>query len=225
VAEQVTQSPDFAPLVPVVLEGICFAFATRVSPNIPRSDRRWRRLTRFISHDFLLRSVDRDAGRAIYSRLESVLNWDFHYWLQRGAFELELFNMEAATQFLDQARSLRPDDRYVEVEYGYLLMRKASRMVGSGEAADELFREGFALLQDVIVRHGQQMPHPYDIMARQTLAWMEAAQLSRADARPLLETVARLLEDGVRHHPGQRDLATLLERVKQTWLERAVFDR
>jgi tetratricopeptide (TPR) repeat protein len=222
VAEQVIQHPEFRPLIPEILDGVCFAFATRVSPVMRRTARPWRQLARFISHDFLLRAVDRDTGRGIYGRLEQVLPWDFHYWLQRGAYELELFNLDGATQFLDQARSLRPDDRYVEVEYGYLLVKKAIR-IGTGEAAHELFDEGFALLEDVITRHGKLMAHPYDIAARQSLDWIAAAQLSHADARPLLEKVMRLLEDGVRNHPqGQTDLASLLERVKRTWLGTAV---
>lgn len=91
------------------------------------------------------------------------------------------------------------------------------------EAAHELFDEGFALLEDVITRYGKLMAHPYDIVARQSLDWIAAAQLSHADARPLLEKVIRLLEDGVRNHPqGQTDLASLLERVKRTWLGTAV---
>jgi hypothetical protein len=107
-------------------------------------NRRWRRLARFLSHDFLLRTIDRDTARRIYTRLEQVLPWDFQYWLQRGAYELEQYNLDSATQFLDQARSLAPDDRFVEVEYGYFLTKKAIRS-GAGDIGRQLFDEGFAL--------------------------------------------------------------------------------
>src|SRR5262249_16727033 len=59
VAEQVVQNPEFGPLVRDVLDGVCFAFAAKVSPTMRRTARPWRRLARFINHDFLLRVVDR----------------------------------------------------------------------------------------------------------------------------------------------------------------------
>lgn len=37
-----------------VLEGICFAFATKIDTATPRHSRQWRRMARFINHEFLL---------------------------------------------------------------------------------------------------------------------------------------------------------------------------
>src|SRR5437899_132816 len=148
-----------------------------------RTSRPWRRLARLISHDFLLRAVERDTARGIYERLEPVLRWDFHYWLQRGAYELEIFNLDSATQFIDQARSLKPEDLYVEVEYGYLLARKGIR-AGAGVVGQEFFDEGFSILEDVITRHGKNTPYPYDILGRQVLDWIDAAMVPRSESRP-----------------------------------------
>jgi hypothetical protein len=221
IAEEVVQSPEFGPLLPQVLDGVCFAFANRVSPTMPRTARPWRRLARFISHDFLLRHIERDVARAIYERLEAVLDWDSHYWLQRGSFELETGGLEAATQFLNQARSLKPNDRYVETEYGYLLIKKAAH-AGHGTYSRELFDEGFALLEALIREHGQSTPYPYDVIARQTLAWIDAVQLPRADSRPILQKLVDLLEEAVRRYPGQDTFRVLLDRVRRAWLETAV---
>jgi hypothetical protein len=121
IAEQVLKSAEFAPMLPEVLDGVCFAFATRVSPDLPRSSRPWRRFARIVSHDLLAKAVDTVTARNIYSRLEQLVSWDYHYWLQRGSYELEHGNLDPASQFLDQARSLKPDDLFIEVEYGYLL--------------------------------------------------------------------------------------------------------
>ena len=130
IAEELTRHVEFRQWFGPMLEGIIFAFANSVNPSLAKSDRRWRRLIRFINHDYLIRLLPVEDVRFTYERIESVLNWDYHYWLQRGSLEVEIGDLSLATNFLDQARSLASGDRLVENEYAYLLMKKPRRTLG-----------------------------------------------------------------------------------------------
>ena len=89
IADEVVSGMVFREYIPPVLEGVCFAFANRIRQQLPRTARPWRRLIRFINHDYILQMTTPDVGRDIYVRLEPLLHWDFHYWLQRGSLEVE----------------------------------------------------------------------------------------------------------------------------------------
>ncbi len=85
IAEELVEAAEFRESSATVLDGVCFAFANRVSPTMPRTARPWRRLIRFINHGYLLRTTTPKSAGSIYLRLEPLLHWDFHYWLQRGS--------------------------------------------------------------------------------------------------------------------------------------------
>jgi hypothetical protein len=100
-------------------------------------------------------------------------------------------------------------------------MAKAAR-AGAGTAGLGYFDEGFSTLEDIIVRAGKRTQYPYDVLGRQALNWIEAAQLSRAESRALLERVVQLLEQGIIAHPAEDRLQATLQRCKQAWLRTAV---
>ena len=62
----------------------------------------------------------------VYVAIEELVNFDHHYWLQRGSLQVQMGDLGLATQFLYQARSLSPDYYLVQTAYCYLLMRKAN---------------------------------------------------------------------------------------------------
>jgi hypothetical protein len=223
VAEELVGGMEFRPFAATILEGVCFAFANRVSSVLPRNARPWRRLIRFMNHAYVLRITNPQSGRAIYSRLEPLLHWDYHYWLQRGSLEVEVGDLDFATQFLDQARSLMPDNRMIETEYGYLLMKKAIRNP-AGPQAKALFEEGVALLEDLIVHHGHETPYPYHVLGSQGLNWTRHAKLTRIEKRSLLERSLSVVRDGLKHYPFHRDLKTLVEELQREWMSTAVAE-
>jgi hypothetical protein len=47
--------------------------------------------------------IDLDAVRSVYDTVEPLLADDFHYWLQRGSFEVEEGDLGHANQCLEQA--------------------------------------------------------------------------------------------------------------------------
>ena len=221
IAEELIRHVEFRQWFPQILEGITFAFANSVNSTLERFDRRWRRLIRFINHDYLLRMLTIEDARTTYERIESILNWDYHYWLQRGSLEVEVGDLSLATNFLDQARSLANGDRLVENEYAYLQMKKAASNPYSPNAAD-MFSDGYSILGNLIKDNGKHSPHPYHVLGSQVLAWVRRAQLTRSEKIRLLNETLTQVKEGVRHHPQSSDLDTLCEAVQRELLNMAV---
>lgn len=221
IADEVVEAAEFRAFAATVLDGICFAFSNRISPSMPRTARPWRRLIRFINHDYILRVTTSDNGRLIYSRIEPLLHWDFHYWLQRGSLEVEVGDLDLATQFLDQARSLMPDNRLVETEYGYLLMKKAARNPAAPNAA-QLFSDGFNLLDDLIRHYGKFTYYPYHVIGSQGLAWVRHGRIGITEKRALLQSLLDIVKEGRRHYPLRRELSTLEPELQREWMMTAV---
>ena len=111
-------------------------------------------LRHFVNHDYLLRSIGLEGTRNLYGTLESILDWDFHYWLQRGSVEVEEGDLGLARLFLSHARSTAEGDSLVENEWAYLLFREAIDNPGAKDAP-ELVEEATSILEDLI---GQTQP-------------------------------------------------------------------
>ena len=105
-----------------VLECLYFVAASKVAPSVGRHARA-RKLMRFLlNHEFLVRAVTIDGARRLYGSVEGLLQWDYHFWLQRGSLEVQHHgHLGQAENFLGQARALAPDDPYVVHEWAYLL--------------------------------------------------------------------------------------------------------
>lgn len=99
-----------------------------------------------LNHAFLQRSLGLEATRNLYGDLEQLLSWDYHYWLQRGSFEVEFGDLSHAENFLNQAKGLAPDDPYVEAERAYLKFAQAL-MAPNTERAVGLVEEATASLE------------------------------------------------------------------------------
>jgi len=221
IADELVTGMGLRPYVGEVLQGICFAFATRVRPDLARTARPWRRLIRFINHQYLIQITTVTVAREVYAHLEDILTWDYHYWLQRGSLEVEEGDLELATNFLGQARSLAPGDRSVETEWAYLLTKKAAR-APNHPSAREWFEEGRETLEDLIQTHGRTDPYPYHVLGSQGLAWARHAALSEVEKRALLAKLLEHLREGLRHHSRADDLRALSKDVEEQWLMTAV---
>ena len=223
IADEIVDAMRGRALMEPALEGICFAFANRINPNLPRSSRPWRRLIRFTNHAFILRMTTPQVGRDVYSRLEEVLSWDYHYWLQRGSLEVEEGDLELATNFINQARSLAEGERPVETEYAYLLMKKAAANPGRTDAKD-WFNEGSKYLENLTDFDGDRDPYPYHVLGSQGLAWIHQAPLPVLEKRNLLHHLLEIVRSGVQKHPGAEDLPLLAKDLEREWLMTAAVD-
>ena len=221
IADELINGAATRPYVGPVLANVCFAFATRVQDDMPRHARPWRRLIRFISHQYIRQIVSPADGARVYDRLEDVLQWDYHYWLQRGSLEVEDGDLERATNFLSQARALSTGDPKVETAYAYLLMKKAARNP-SHSGARAWLDDGWETLEEMIEATGRVDAYPYHVLGSQGLAWARRAPLTLLEKRAVLASLLRIVEEGVRHHPRAQDLAALLRDLKGDWLSTTV---
>ena len=187
IAEQVVNSAVFRSEVGTLFEGLFVAFAANLTPSEPRTSRTWRRFIRFINHEFILKFLVAEDVRRAYESIESIMSWDYHFWLQRGSFEVqeEEGDLDLAANFLGQALSLAPGDRLVQAAWSYLLMKKAARRPAHVNARS-WFMEGYDTIIGLIEERRVFDPHPYHILGSQTIAWVHAARLPRLEARTLL---------------------------------------
>ena len=221
IAEELIRHVEFKQWFRQILEGILFAFANAVDPALSKTDRRWRRLIKFINHDYIIRLLSIEDARLVYERIEYILNWDYHYWLQRGSLEVEIGDLSSATNFLNQARSLANGDRFVENEYAYLQMKKA---VSNPHAPDalEMFNDGFNILKLLIEAYGKQSPYPYHVIGSQVLAWVRRALIGSSEKSQLLSSVIAYVKEGRKYHPRSRDLENLETAIEREWYMMAV---
>jgi len=207
-----------------ILIGLAVAAASKVDPLFDRNNRSWRFLVKILNHSFLLRVIGPMQAREIYAELENFLSYDYHYWLQRGMLEVERGDVRLAELFLNQARSLAPDDYRVETAYAYMLMRRAYEEPGRPEA-EKLLQQGIDLLENIILLRGASDPYPYHVLGSQALSWSRRASLSASDKGRFLGRLVATVEDGVKRHPLADDLKQLLGDLRRERLMTAVPPR
>ena len=77
--------------------------------------------------------------------MSSFYPWDYHYWLHRGALELEVGNLGIAENFLLQSKSIEPNDIFIDNELAYLNLRKANESPLS-TTSEDLVRDAIRTL-------------------------------------------------------------------------------
>jgi hypothetical protein len=144
-----------------------------------------------------------------------VLSWDYHYWLQRGSFEVEVGDLALAENFLNSSRSLAPErDYYVDTEYAYLTLKgsaKHPRASGSSERAEKALLD----LEDVMRQHGEQDSYSFHVYGSQGLSWARRAPVNRDTRISLLKRLLETVDKGTELHPNNRDLKRLKEDLRR----------
>lgn len=195
------------------LRGLAVAAASKVGPSVRRGSPAYRRVRALMNHDWLKNQLGSEGAKRLYAELEPFLQWDYHYWLQRGSTELESGDITLAENFLNQANALQPDDALVQTEYGYLQL-KLSVLTANGEESREQLATGMGLLENVIRLRGGVDPQPYHIIGRQGLIWSKRGDLSADERTDLLTELARLVDAGYKIHHRDERLRTLLVDIQ-----------
>ncbi len=206
------------------IEGLLWAMATKVCPSMSRHARQRKLLTRLLNHDSMIRlTPDRSVPRKAYALIEDVLNWDYHYFLQRGSFEVEVGDIELAKNFLDQARGIAPNDYMVQTEWAYMTLKRASSNPIAGWAKDSV-DEAFSELSDAIRSRGKDDYYPYHILGSQGLSWIRRAPMAKSEKVRKLAEILEQVKQGLTYHPRRRELKRLTDDVQTEYLMQAVMD-
>ena len=221
IAEQVVNSAVYRSECHTIMTGIFTALASTLRSTEPRTSRLWRRFIRFINHEFVLRVLAPEDARLAYEAIEGFMNWDYHFWLQRGSLEVQEGDLDLATNYLGQALSLAPGDKIVQSSWSYLLMKKAARRPNHIDA-ESWFSEGFETITTIIDDKETYDPHPYHILGSQTIAWVHSATLSVDEERYLLQRALGIVKLGLTKNPRNSELQQLADDLLREWLMTAV---
>jgi Mrp family chromosome partitioning ATPase len=197
-----------------VLVGLSWALASKVGLPLDRTSRTAKFLVRLINHDFLLRTIGVMSARDFYTRLEAVLSFDYHYWLQRGSLEVEVGDIKKAENFLGASRSLGAGDYRVDTAYAYMLMRKAWEAPRDLHS-EEFLRSGMEELETVIEHWGHVSEYPYHVLGSQGLTWAHRAVPDGEERRAFLDKILKSVQDGVAMHPKSEALSRLRDTLKK----------
>ena len=206
-----------------VVGGLAFAAGSKVNPAMRKDERPWRLLTRLMNHEFLGRVLGVMNAREVYGDIENLVAFDYHYWLQRGSLEVQEGDLTVATQYLDQAHSLSPNDYLVQTAYGNLQMRKASEHPDRHRARDYL-EDGMAILEGVIAERGRTTPYPFHVLGSQCLQWCGVdATMTGVAKREFLSMILERVKTGRDLHPWSKQLKELVPRIEREILYTVVI--
>lgn len=168
----------------------------------------------------LIRTIGLEPARNLYGSLETLLHWDYHYWLQRGSTEVERGDLSLAEHFLNQARSLNPDDSWVSNEWAYLLFSKAISNPASAHSVT-MIQEAVGILEDLI-GYDRANPYPYHVLGAQGLTWARRGISSPREKGDFLTRVIEQVQAGANRFPADQHIREILKELKREYLNIAV---
>ena len=162
-----------------------------------------------------------DQARIIYDTLSPIFENNYHFWLQYGCLELEKGRLDLADNYLQQARSLRQDDRYVINALGDLELRKAVA-AGSLQMAFYHRGEGERILISQIEEYGTTDPYCYHILCLQVYNWIKAWINTDDEKKRQLDALRNLIAEAVSNHPKNRRLRILQDIIQRAYLNLSI---
>ncbi len=204
-----------------LIYGVIIAALSKFREGEGRASRPSRMLQTFLNHEFLGRTLGLEQTRNLYGQCETLLRDDYHYWLHRGAIEVEQGDLALAENFLSQAKGLAPADSYVLNEWAYLLFRKAIEHPASADAC-RYVDDALDILNGLISNRTNAGAHAYHVMASQGLAWSRRGITSKVERAEFLEQVKNNLLEGCALFPDSTDLRQLERDVQKEILGLAV---
>ena len=224
IAEVIFERLAKAGQVRPLLEGLSRMLGTKISARTRNRSRERQLMIRIMNHDFLLRTIEFQGTRSLYAGLEDRMDWDYHYWLQRGSAEVEEGDIALAENFLSQALSLAPRDRYVLNEYAYLLFSKALAHPNA-EKADELVDQATTILEDLIEDRHQNSAYPYHVLCSQGLSWSRVGISSGLERSRYLSKLRKYMKMARDRYPRNNDIQQLASDVEKEYLGMAIPER
>jgi hypothetical protein len=158
-----------------IIERMLTYYAERAWDIRDRSKRERAMMIRLLNHQYLIDlRLPPTVVRPIYDAVEGWLKDDFHYWLQRGAYEAERGDPDWADGYLRQARACEGGEHHdVLTHLGKLRLEAARRAAGSDGSID-LANEAIELLVGVADKQRGESPHTYAVLVDGVSRWLAA---------------------------------------------------
>lgn len=229
IAERVVRYYQEKGIIAQVCTALAIGLASHARVGELQTNRTGRVLIRLLNHEYLIKLVYRNVDiavdvatlRSIYDAVESVLEDDYQYWLQRGSFETEDGDLDLAKNFLDQARGMAANDFNVRTEWSYMTLKRAAKDASSAGAADSVAL-AFNELEEVIEKRGSSNHYAFHIYGSQGLSWARRAPLSQNEKKKLLEQLRRVVANGLKLHPANENLKELNKALDKEYMMLAV---
>ncbi|MFF9479083.1 hypothetical protein [Streptomyces sp. NPDC014733] len=161
-------------------------FYAQYAADIRDNDNPYRRiLIRLLSHSLMVSLRLRPPQvRDIYSTVHELLRDNFHYWLQRGEYELERGDLGIAENHLETAHGCEggASDHFVLTAWSAIRLRRSTESPADGFLRDRA-QEAIDVLEGVTKRHGGASPHSFSVVARRGTEWVEACEQSFSASR------------------------------------------
>ena len=203
-----------------ILTGLLRMAAIKTEEYNSNSSKHARMIKAFINHDFIYKMLDLNQAQNLYADLEDYLSFSHHFWLHRGALEVEYGSLNHAENYLAQARGLAESDPLVRNEWAYLLFRKANMNPTTLEAP-RLADEAEKILIELIYEN-KVHPHPYHVLGNQGLQWVSEGIYNRQEKVKYLEKLRKYLKKGLYEFPTNSRITNISDEVKRTYLSLAI---
>jgi hypothetical protein len=197
--------------------GLLRAMSVRYCTRRQRSRER-RLFTALLSHKRIGHTFSTGDARSLYQDLEQACADDYHFWLQRGSYEVQFASLSLARNWLAQAKAGDgANDHRVQTEWAYYLLKSARQDPNSSDASEHV-AEGKQILADYIQGYGERDPYPYHVYGSQLFGWTQAASLSDEERGRELRAIIEVLREGTSKHPGEQELKILLRDLERALL-------
>lgn len=216
------------PLLCRVMESLLL-FYSAYAGGIKDSNNPYRRtMTRLLNHALMieLRLPDKQV-RSIYDSVLPYLEDDFHYWLQRGEFELQRGNLSIASNYFESSRGCGGDGDYkVDTGWAAVMLRAST---ADPESHDKLLTafEALRTLDHVCYVRGKNSEHSFVVMIRNGTEWLEKVyaflqeddfQAAYMATRNMIELGRKLKLESIQFDKAAREyeprLIRLLEKTR-----------
>ena len=206
--------------IAAVVRALIKVAGTKASPHMRRGTRAKRMLSAFVNHNLIKRTVGVSVGRQIYGEFEYLLAWDYHYWLHRGALELESDSLGTAENFLNQSKAIEPNDVFVDNELAYLKFKKANNAPHAPDS-ETLVDEALQTLSAVSIRRPDQRPHAAHIAGSQGLLWVDRSSMSGVEKQQFLEMLVQQVQSAS-PYDNEKVLTEVERQIRRELLSMAV---
>lgn len=163
-----------------VVEFLLKFYAQYAAESRDNDDPYRRIMIRLLNHSLMVSLRLQPAKvREIYDTVHELLRDNFHYWLQRGEYELERGHLGIAENHLETAKGCEggATDHYVLTAWSATRLRRSTVSPADGTLRERAV-QAVGVLEEVTRRHGGASPHSFAVVARRGTEWLEACERS-----------------------------------------------